>query len=158
MKKARILTLVLCIAAAVVFSGFINIMGGIALAFVVESASDTYRICGYCLFASSALLTAATVLAAFEKVWLPAIFNVIGSAFYIYTVKVIYSIPNELIPKTATEPLAEKHLLTVIVTVLLAILTFMNVFTEKNSAKREKKRMEKYSRENRSLEDSEKIL
>lgn len=158
MKKARTLTLILCIAAAAVFSGYINLMGGFALIFVVEAAADTYRICGMCLFASSALLIAGVVLAAFERVWLPAIFNIFGTAFYIYTVKVIYAIPNELIAKTDTEPLAERHLLTVIVTVLLAVLTFLNVFTEKNSAKREKKRREKYDRENRSLKDSEKIL
>lgn len=160
MKKARFITMILCIAAAAVFSGFFNIMGAIAILIqdYSQSAVGDYSSCGMALLISSAFLIAGVILAVLEKVWLPAIFNIIGSAFYIYTVKVIYSIPNELILKTATEPLAEKHLLTVIVTVLLAILTFMNVFTEKNSAKREKKRMKKYSREERSLKDSEKIL
>lgn len=160
MKKARIITMILCIAAAAVFSGFFNIMGAIAILIqdYSQSAVGDYSSCGTALLISSAFLIAGVILAALEKVWLPAIFNIIGSAFYIYTVKVIYSIPNELIAKTSTEPLAEKHLLTVIVTVLLAILTFMNVFTEKNSAKREKRRMEKYSKEERSLKDSEKIL
>lgn len=160
MKKARIITLILCIAAAAVFSGFFNIMGGIAILIqdYTQSAVGDYSLCGKALLASSAFLIAAVVLAAFEKVWLPAVFNVIGSAFYIYTVKVFYSIPNELIAKEYTEPFAERHLLTVIVTVLLAALTFFNVFTEKNSAKREKKRAEKYEKENRDLKNNEKIL
>lgn len=158
MKKARTAVLVLCICAAAVISGFINIVGGIAFAFRVESADVTYRNCGICLFISSAFLISGVILAAFEKVWIPAAFDVIGTAFYIFTVKMIYDIPNTLRPKIVTEPLAERHLMTAAVTVLLAVLVFLNYFTEKNSAKREKKRRDKYDRENRGLEDSEKIL
>lgn len=160
MKKARIITLILCIAAAAVFSGFFNIMGGIAILIqdYTQSAVGDYSLCGKALLISSAFLIAAVVLAAFEKVWLPAAFNVIGSAFYIYTVKVFYSIPNELISKEYTEPFAERHLLTVIVTVLLAVLIFLNYFSEKNAQKRNKKRAERYEKNDRSLSDDEKIL
>lgn len=158
MKKARIVTLVLCIAAAAVFSGFINIMGGIALTVYVESASDIFRNCGICLWISSAFLIAATVLAAFQKVWLPAVFNIIGTSFYIYMVKTFYEIPDEIISKADTEPFAERHLLTVIVTVLLAILIFLNYFSEKNVEKRSKKRTEKHNKNDRPLKDNEKIL
>lgn len=158
MKKARITVLALCIAAAAVISGFINIMGGIAFAFMVESADTTYRDCGICLFFSSAFLILGVILAAFEKIWLPAAFDIIGTVFYIITVKMIYAIPNTLRPKTVTEPLAERHLMTVIVTVLLAVLIFLNYFSEKNTAKREKRKAEKYLKENRSLDESEKIL
>lgn len=158
MKKARITVLVLCIAAAVVISGFINIMGGIGFAFLVESADTAYRDCGICLFFSSAFLILGVILAAFERVWLPAAFDIIGTVFYIITVKIIYAIPNTLHPKTVTEPLAERHLMTVIVTVLLAVLIFLNYFSEKNTAKREKRKAEKYRRENRSLDEHEKIL
>ena len=76
MKKARITVLVLCIAAAVVISGFINIMGGIGFAFLVESADTAYRDCGICLFFSSAFLILGVILAAFERVWLPAAFQI----------------------------------------------------------------------------------
>lgn len=158
MKKARIITLILCIAAAAVFSGFINIMGGIALIVYVESASDIFRNCGICLWVSSAFLIAATVLAAFQKVWLPAAFNIIGTSFYIYMVKTFYAIPDELISKAETERFAERHLLTVIVTVLLAVLIFLNYFSEKNVQKRNKKRAERYEKNDRSLSDDEKIL
>lgn len=158
MKKARITVLVLCIAAAAAISGFINIMGGIGFAFMVESADTTYRDCGICLFFSSAFLILGVILAAFEKIWLPAAFDIIGTVFYIITVKIIYAIPNTLRPKTVTEPLAERHLMTVIVTVLLAVLIFLNYFSEKNTAKREKRKAEKYRRENRGLDEGEKIL
>lgn len=158
MKKARVTVLVLCIAAAAVISGFINIMGGIGFAFLVESADNTYRGCGICLFISSAFLILGVILAAFERVWLPAAFDIIGTVFYIFTVKMIYAIPNTLRPKTVTEPLAERHLITVIVTVLLAVLIFLNYFSEKNTAKREKRKAEKYRKENRSLDEHERIL
>lgn len=152
MKKARITTMILCIAAAAIISGFINIAGGIALSL------NNYENCGIALFISSLFLISGTVIAIFERVWLPAVFNIIGTVSYIYTVSEIYAIPNTLIPKTNTEPLAERHLLTVIVTILLAILTFLNFFSEKNTDKRAKKRQAKHDRENRKLKDSEKIV
>lgn len=159
MKKARIVTLVLCTAAAAVFSGFINIMGGIAILIQDYSISAVdYSFCGTALLISSAFLIAATVLAAFQKVWLPAVLDIIGTCFYIYTVKTFYSIPNELIPKENTEPFAERHLMTVFVTVLLAVLIFLNFFSEKNVEKRNKKRAEKHNKNNRKLKDDEKIL
>lgn len=159
MKKARIVTLVLCIAAAAVFSGAVNIMGGIAILIqdFSNSAAD-FSFCGTALLISSAFLIAAVVLAAFQKVWLPAVLDIIGTGFYIYTVKTFYEIPNELIPKENTEPFAERHLLTVIVTVLIAVLVFLNYFSEKNTEKRSKKLAAKLDKNNRRLEDNEKIL
>lgn len=159
MKKARITVLVLCICSAAVISGFINIMGGIAFLITDYSNSvNDYSACGIYLLVSSAFLIGGTVLAAFQKVWIPAVMNIIGTIFYIMTVKTIYAIPNTEIAKSLTKPLAERHLPTVTVTVLLAVLVFLNYFSEKNSAKREKRRQDKYDRENRKLSDSEKIL
>lgn len=158
MKKARNVILVLCIAATAVISLFINSVGGFALAFLVESSSDIFYKCGVALLISSAFLVVGTVFACFQKVWVPLIFNIIGTACYIYTVSGIYSIPNEMRPKADTEPLAERHLLTVFVTILLAILVFLNYFSEKNAEKRNKKRAAKYGRDNRKLSDNEKIL
>lgn len=160
MKKARNITLALCIAALAVFSGFFNIMGAAAILIqdFSKSVVGDYSLCGTALLISSAFLIAATVFAAFYKVWLPAIFNIIGTGFYIYTVKTFYSIPNELIPKEKTVPFAERHLMTVFVTVLLAVLIFLNYFSEKNVQKRNKRRSEKYNKNNRKLNDNEKIL
>ena len=155
MKKARITTIILCITSAVIISGYINIVGGIA---IIVKNYEKYGKLGIALLISSLFMISGTILAAFEKVWLPAVFNIIGTVSYIYTVSGIYAIPNTLIPKTDTEPLAERHLLTVIVTVLLAVLTFLNFFSEKNTDKRAKKRKEKFDRENRKLKDSEKII
>ncbi|MCM1330562.1 MAG: hypothetical protein NC253_14120 [Ruminococcus sp.] len=160
MKKARNITLALCIAATAVFSGFFNIMGAIAILIqdFSQSAVGDYSFCGTALLISSAFLIAATVLAALQKVWLPLVFNVIGTGFYIYTVKTFYAIPNELISKENTLPFAERHLMTVFVTVLLALLIIFNYFSEKNVEKRNKKRTEKHNKTSRKLTDNEKIL
>ncbi len=152
MKKFRTVTMVLCIAAAVIISVFINTAGGIAL--IINNYSE----CGIALLSSTVLLAAGTVIACFKKVWLPVILNVIGTVCYIYTVSEIYAIPNELIPKQSTEPLAERHLLTVIVTLLLFLFALLNYFDEKNTEKRNKKRRLKSERENRKLSDDEKIV
>lgn len=158
MKKARTVTVILCIAAAAVISLCLNSAGGFAFAFMVESVSDIFRKCGTALLISSVFLIAGTVIACFKKVWVPLIFNIIGTAFYIYAVSGIYSIPNTLRPKTDTEPLAERHLLTVIVTVLLFALTVFNYLDEKNVSKRNEKRRLKAENLSKKLSDDEKIV
>lgn len=158
MKTARTITLVLCVTATAIISGFINIMGGIGICFFVETSNATYKNCGICLFISSAFLILGTIIACFKKVWIPLAANIIGSAFYIYTVSQLYAIPNTLISKSDTEPLAERHLLTVIVTILLLALTVFNYFDEKNVSKRNIKQKEKQDKLNRKLTDEEKII
>ncbi|MBP1560803.1 MAG: hypothetical protein J6C96_06140 [Oscillospiraceae bacterium] len=158
MKKARIFTMVLCIAAAVISAGFINILGGIGFCFFVESNQNTYSICGICLFISSFFLILGTIFACIKKFWIPLIFNIIGTAFYIYTLSVIYGIPNNVVPKQYTELLAERHLITVSVTVLLLALTLINFMLEENVNKRMKKKADKLQKQNRRLIDEEKIL
>lgn len=158
MKKARTVTAVLCVTAAAIISLFINSAGGFALAFMVESSSDIFKSCGIALLISSAFLIAGTVVACFKKVWIPLAFNIIGTACYIYTVSEIYAIPNTLRPKADTEPLAERHLLTVIVTVLLFALTVFNYLDEKNVSKRNEKRRLKAENIDRKLSDDEKIM
>ena len=155
MEKARKISLALCIAAAAIISGYINIFGGIS---IIVVNYEKYGKIGIALLISSLFLISGIVTAAFQKVWIPAVFNIIGSAAYIYTVSKLYAIPNTLIPKTQTEPLAERHLLTVIVTVLLAALTFFNFFSDKNVQKRQKLREKKITEQNRALKDDEKII
>ncbi len=156
MKKARNITMILCIAAAAIVSGFIDIFGGIS---IIVVNYDTYGDLGVALLISSAFLILGTILACFEKIWLPAVFNIIGTLSYIYTVHGLYSIPNSSSrPKLKTEALADKHMLTVIVTLLLAALTVFNLFTEKNVNKRQEKNAKKFNKEIRSLKDNEKIL
>lgn len=158
MKTFRNISLALCIAAALIISGFINLMGGIGLCFFVDAEVQTYKICGICLFASSIFLIFGTIAACFKKVWLPFAANIIGTICYIYTVTSIYAIPNSLVSKTDTEPLAERHLSTVIVTLLLFIITIINYMDEKNVNKRNINRQKKHDQINRQLTDEEKIL
>ena len=155
MEKARKISLVLCIAAAAIISGYINIFGGIS---IIVVNYEKYGNIGIALLISSLFLIVGTVIAAFQKVWIPAVFNIIGTVPYIYSVMQLYAIPNSLIPKTATEPLAERHLMTVIVTILLAAVAFFNFFSEKNVQNREKRRIQKAAEQDRQLKDSEKIL
>ncbi len=152
MKKARIVTMTLCIAAAAIISSCLNIAGGIGM--TITDRSDL----GIPLLISSAFLIAGTVTACCKRVWLPIIFNIIGTVCYIYTVSQIYAIPNSVSPKLETEPLAERHLLTVIVTVLLFALAVLNYFDETNVEKRNKKRRLKAEKEERRLSDDEKII
>ena len=148
--------MVLCIAAAAIISGFINIFGGVS---IIVVNYDTYGDLGIALLISSAFLILGTALACFEKIWLPIVFNIIGTLSYIYTVHGLYSIPDSSKrPKLKTEALADKHMFTVIVTLLLAALIIFNLFTEKNVKKRQDKKAKKFNKENRSLNDSEKIL
>lgn len=155
MEKARKISLALCFAAVAIISGWFNIFGGIAIIIVNY---EKYGKIGIALLISSLFLIAGTVISAFQKVWIPAVFNIIGTVSYIYTVTQLYNIPNTLKPKVKTEFLAERHLLTVIVTVLLAVVTFFNFFSEKNSQKRQERRSRKLAERDRELTDSEKIL
>ncbi len=141
--------MILCIAAAAIISLFLNVAGGIGMS--ITDRADL----GIPLIISSLFLIAGTVIACFKKVWLPIIFNIIGTICYIYTVSQIYAIPNSSSqPKLQTEALAERHLMTVIVTVLLFTLAILNFFDEENTEKRNKKRRLK----NRKLSDNEKIV
>ncbi len=149
MKKFRLVTMILCIAASAIISLFLNVAGGIGM--TLTDRADL----GVPLLISSLFLAAGTVIACFKKVWLPIIFNIIGTVCYIYTVSQIYAIPNSSSqPKLRTEALAERHLLTVIVTVLLFTLAVLNFFDEENTEKRNKKRRLK----DRKLSDNEKIV
>lgn len=155
MEKARKISLALCIAAAAIFSGYNNIYGGVSIIIVNY---EKYGKIGIALLISSLFLIAGIVFAAYQKVWIPLVFNIIGTAAYIYSVSQLYAIPNTLIPKEKTEPLAERHLFTVIVTVLLIALTFFNFFSDENVKARQERRNKKAAEQDRPLEDSEKII
>ena len=162
MKTARYIFLCLTIASVVIISGFINISAGYAFCCLIEVERqeyiDMFNSMGTCLLISSFFMIAATILAYFKKVWIPLIFNIIGSCFYIYTVSEIYAIPNTALEKSRTEFLAERHLLTVIVTLSLFALTIFNYFDESNVNKRNEKKNKKINSEDRQLTAEEKIL
>lgn len=152
MKTARIVTLILTIAAAVICCLGLNLMGGFA--FIAQG----YDKCGYALFISSALLSAAVILGGSKKVLLPVILDIFGSAGYIYTLSVLNAIPNTKIPRTSIETLMANHYPTIIVTVLIILLAVFNFMQEDAVEKRRKAKAAKIAAENRSLNDNERIL
>lgn len=152
MKTARIVTLILTIAAAVICCLGLNLMGGFA--FIAQG----YDKCGYALFISSALLSAAVILGGLKRVILPVILDIFGSAGYIYTLSVLNAIPNTKIPRTSIETLMANHYPTIIVTVLIILLAVFNFMQEDAVEKRRNAKAAKIAAENRSLNDNERIL
>lgn len=142
------------------FGIFINILGGIAL--IREGAAspydNDYTAAGNALLISVPILTAALVLSAMKFVVLPGILDIIGTAFFCYTLSVIYAIPNSFIPKLQTEALAANHFPTVSVTVLVGLIVILNVVLPETRIKREKQKQDKLSKQNRDLNEEEKIL
>lgn len=162
MKTARNFILVLTIAAVIIICGFVNVSAGYAFCCLIEVESqeyiDLFNSMGSCLLLSSLFLSASAVVAIFKKVWIPLVLNIIGSAFYIYTVSEIYAIPNSALEKSRTEFLAERHLITVVVTLLLFALIIFNFLDEKNANKRKLKKDKKTAQTNRELTSEETIL
>lgn len=120
--------------------------------------SNGYEKCGYALIISTVLLIIALISSALKKVILPLLFNILGSAGYIYALAVLSAIPNTKIPKESIERLMANHYPTVFVTVFLVVLVFLNYFSKEAVEKRAKKREEKYLELNRKLRDDEKII
>lgn len=161
MNTARNIIVALTITSVVIICGFLNISAGYAFCCLIEVEHqeniDLFNSMGTSLLFSSLFLITATIIALFKKILIPLVLNIIGSAFYIYTVSELYAIPNTLLEKSRTEFLAERHLFTIIVTLLLFTLIFFNYFDETNLNKRNK-RKEKFTQNNRELTSEEKIL
>lgn len=151
-KTAHKATLVLAIIAEIICCLGLNTMG--AYAFI----NYGYEKCGYALIISTVLLVTALIFAILKKAIIPLLFNIFGSAGYIYTLSVLSAIPNTKIPKENTERLMANHYPTIAVTVLLVLLVFFNFFSKEAIEKREQKRLKKYQELNRSLTDDEKII
>ncbi len=162
MKTSRNIILVLTIAATITICGLMNISAGYAFCCMMDVESqeniDLFNSMGTGLLLSSLFLVLSTIIAFFKKVWLTLILNIIGSSFYIYTVSKLYAIPNSSLPKEVTEPLAERHLITVIVTLLLIALAILNYFDESNVVKRLNAQKKKIEQNERKLTDEETIL
>ncbi len=162
MKTARNIVLTLTIVASIIICGFMNISAGYAFCCLMEVESqeniNLFNSMGTGLLLSSLFLIIANIIAFFKKVWIPLIMNLLGSGFYIYTVSKLYAIPNSSLSKEVTEPLAERHLLTVIVTLLLIVLVILNYYDKSNIQKRINSKNKKIEQNERTLTIDEKIL
>lgn len=119
---------------------------------------NKYENAGIGLFISTFFLTLAVIFMGKGRMIIPAVFNIIGSAGYIYAISILSAIPNEKIPKQYTEPLIGRIYPVISVTVLVFAAVVMNYFSPQQEAKREARKRAKYNAEHRPLEDSEKIL
>ncbi|MBQ4312456.1 MAG: hypothetical protein II773_12795 [Oscillospiraceae bacterium] len=147
-SRARTVCFVLTVAADVVAALFLDVMGGIGF------CMNGYEKVGISLFVSAALLTAAVVLTGFGKMIIPAVLCIFGTIAYIYPIRAVLAIPNTLIPKTATEPLAQRIYPTAAVSIAIVAMIVFNYFSESNIRRREQIRAEKQ----RDLRDDEKII
>lgn len=151
-RNVKIVLNVLSVIALVVCALFLNIMGGIGL------CMNKYENAGIALFVSSFFLTLAVIFMGNGRMIIPAIFNIIGSAGYIYAINILSAIPNEKIPKQYTEPLIGRIYPAISVTVFVFAAVVMNYFSPRQEAKREARKKAKYEAELRPLKDDEKLL
>ncbi|MCI5750949.1 MAG: hypothetical protein MR038_00490 [Oscillospiraceae bacterium] len=151
-KKAKTAVNVVTVIALVICALFLNVMGGIGLCL------NNYENAGIALFISTFFLTLAVIFMGKGRMVMPSVFNIIGSAGYIYAINILAAIPNEMIPKQYTEPLIWRIYPVISVTVLVLAAVIMNYFSPQQEAKREARKKAKYEAELRPLEDDEKIL
>jgi hypothetical protein len=155
MEIFRKIILGLSCAAFAVCCLFLNLMGGIGL------MSNNYTDIGRALIISVVLLGLSLLLAFFRN-WITnlgsALLNIAGTVFYIYPISVLNGIPNATVPKESVEVLTSRIYPAIIVTVLLAIAVFADIFSYERSVKRAERKNAKLKEKNRSLKEDEKIV
>ena len=151
MEIFRKIILGLSCAAFAVCCLFLNLMGGIGL------MSNNYTDIGRALIISVVLLGLSLLLAFFRNRITnlgSALLNIAGTVFYI----VLNGIPNATVPKESIEVLTSRIYPAIIVTVLLAIAVFADIFSYERSVKRAERKNAKLKEKNRSLKEDEKIV
>ncbi len=151
-RKAKLAVMILAVAAFVICSLFLNVMGGIALCL------NGYENCGISLFVSTFFLLLAVVLLGKGRMILPSVMNIIGTAGYIYAIYILDSIPNEKVAKTEVAPLIGNIYPAAAVTVLVFITVFLNYFSPVREEKREARKKAIYEANERPLSKDEKII
>lgn len=155
MEIFRKITLGLSCAAFAVCCLFLNLMGGIGL------MSNNYTDIGRALIISVALLGLSLLLAFFRNIFTnigSVLLNIAGTLFYIYPISVLNGIPNATVPKESVAVLTSRIYPAIIVTVLLAMVIFADIFSYERSVKRAERRNAKLREKNRSLKENEKII
>ena len=153
----KIMLVLSCISFAVC-GLFLNLLGGIG---ILLNADESYAVCGNALILSVAAF-ALSLTAAFFRKWftniLSIIFNIAGTAFYIYPLGILNAIPNERIPRTSIEELTSRIYPSVFITIFLVLVIFADFFSYERQVQRAEKRKKKEIQKNRALTDEEKII
>ncbi len=136
------------IAAIAVYPVFLNILGGIGI--IVKSENEN-AVNGVILIVSSAMLIGGGVLAILRKNIASAICTAAGTVAAVYVIRAISLIAN-------TDKLIARHLPTVAVPVLIAIVLLLNFLDPEAVRKRAEKKRAKLENENRALTSDEKIV
>ena len=136
------------IAATAVYPVFLNILGGIGI--IITPGSDNISK-GVILIVSSVLLTVGVILAILRKNIPSAICTAVGTVAAIYVIRVISLVAN-------TDKLIMRHLPTVAVPVLVAVVLLLNFLDPEAVRKRAEKKRAKLENENRELTADEKIV
>lgn len=144
-KKTRIIFAILLIIALLVFPIFMNVLGGAAMIL-----NDNESL-GIMLIISSALFIASAVFALIRKNLLSIIAMIPATVLAVYVIRAVSLIPN-------TDSLVYRHLPTIAVPILTAIVILFNFLDPEAVKKRAEKRAKRIAEENRSLEDNEKIV
>lgn len=136
------------IIAIAVYPVFLNILGGIGI--IVKSGNENAS-SGVLLIVSSVLLIIGGVLAIFRKNIASAICTSVGTVAAVYVIRAISLITN-------TDKLIMRHLPTVAVPVLIAVILLLNYLEPEAVRKRAEKKRAKLESENRELTADEKIV
>lgn len=144
-KKVRIIFVVLLIIALLVFPIFMNVLGGAAM--MLNDNADL----GIMLIISSVLFTGSAVFAVIRKNIVSLIMMIPATVLTAYVIRAVSLIPN-------TDSLVYRHLPTVAVPILTAIVLLLNFLDPEAVRKRMEKRQKRLDEENRSLNDNEKIV
>lgn len=136
------------IIAIAVYPVFFNILGGIGI--IVKSGNENASR-GVILIVSSVLLIGGGVLAILRKNIASAICTAAGTVAAVYVIRAISLIAN-------TDKLIMRHLPTVAVPVLAAVILLLNYLDPDAVRKRAEKKRAKLENENRELTADEKIV
>lgn len=136
------------IIAIAVYPVFFNILGGIG---IIVKSGDENSSSGVILIVSSVLLISGGVLAIFRKNIASAICTAVGTVAAVYVIRAISLIAN-------TDKLVMRHLPTVAVPVLVAVILLLNFLDPEAVRRRAEKKRAKLESENRELTSDEKIV
>lgn len=136
------------IVAIAVYPVFFNILGGIGI--IVKSGNENAS-SGVILIISSVLLIGGGVLAILRKNIASVICTATGTVAAVYVIRAISLIAN-------TDKLVMRHLPTVAVPVLTAIVLLLNFLDPEAIRRRAEKKRAKLESENRELTADEKIV